>query len=478
VTIDSHPQSHRPPRRAALPTRALDRLRGLHRARSGVLADLLLYAGSAAFAGFTALTSTLPAHRSWGQLAVYGYLALVAVAVVQLVVRRGVLVRPGVRMALVFGGWLVTTLVPLVVEAAQRAAGEPGHAQEEVGVVETAASRLMDTGSPYLSHDGILHALPSLGYLAYVPYNPGIAVFGLPRRFYGDAWWTDARVWFAVVTAAALVWALALLRGRVATGRLVRAAQVVTVLPTCALALATGGDDLPVLALTLLALAFAYRRRWLLAGLVAGDAGAMKLFGALVLVMLAVLACTAAARDAENAVTDGGRWRQWWDSWLGDGVRYLVPAVGVPLLVMLPVVARDPGGVWENLVRYPLGQGLAKSPAASNFPGHLIAVLVPGGKAIAAGLLVVAALAVLIHLVVRPPREAAAVAARAAMAMLAIIVLAPASRFGYLLYPEAYLVWALVMRAAARRPAPEPAAEPEPAPVDPTVWAAPGTRPT
>lgn len=474
-----------------MPVRALGGLRRLHQARSGVVADLLLYVGSAGFAGITAVTSTLPAHRSWGQLAVFGYLALVLVAVVQLVARRGVLLRAGVRMGLVFGGWAVTTLVPLLVEATQRAAGEPGHAQEEVGVVETAASRLLDTGSPYLSHDGILHALPSLGYLAYVPYSPGIVVFGIPRRLYGDAWWTDARVWFALVTAAALVWALALLRGRVTTTRLVRAAQAVTVLPTCALALATGGDDLPVLALTLLALAFAYRRMWLLAGLVAGDAATMKFFAGPVLVILAVLAFTAAARDraaaaAGETVTLGsgfeggappvGRWRRWWDEWLGDGVRYLGPAVGVPVLVMLPVLARDPGGVWENLVRYPLGQGLANSPAASNFPGHLIAVLVPGGKGIAAGLLAVAALAIVVHLLVRPPRDAGAVALRAAVAMLAIIVLAPASRFGYLLYPVAYAVWALALWPVPA-PAPEPEVEPEPEITDPTVWAAPGTQP-
>jgi hypothetical protein len=488
VTIDSAVPAHRP---AGSPlTRAVGALRSLHRARAGTLADLVLYLGSAAFAGATALTSTLPAHRAWGQLAVFGYLALVAVAVVQLVLRRGVLLRAGVRMALVFAGWTATTLVPLLVEAAQRASGQHGRAQEEVGVVETAGARLMDTGSPYLSHDGILHALPSLGYLAYVPYNPGIAVFGLPRRFYGDAWWTDARVWFALVTAAALVWALALLRGRVATTRLVRAAQVVTVLPTCALALATGGDDLPVLALTLLALAFAYRRQWLLAGLIAGDAGALKLFALPVLVMLAVLVLTAARTGAARTGTDTdppvpagepvGRWRRWWEAWLGDAVRYLVPAVGVPLLVLLPVVARDPGGVWENLVRYPLGQGLAKSPAASNFPGHLIAVLVPGGKTIAAGLLAVAALAVAVHLLVRPPAGAGAVAARAAVAMLAIIALAPASRFGYLLYPVAYAVWAAVLRAIDPvAPAPDEPADPPtdqtPVATSPTVWAPPGT---
>ena len=86
-----------------------------------------------------------------------------------------------------------------------------------------------------------------------------MALFGLPRAIAGDAWWTDARIWFALATAAALVAAVATLRrtGHRPTGSdrpgrdsaLVRAVQLATVLPICALTLATGGDDLPVLAL-------------------------------------------------------------------------------------------------------------------------------------------------------------------------------------------------------------------------------------
>ena len=56
--------------------------------------------------------------------------------------------------------------------------------------------------------------------------------------------------------------ALVLCRGP--TERKVRALQVLTVLPTAALPLATGGDDMPIVAFLLLAMVLAQRRRPLL----------------------------------------------------------------------------------------------------------------------------------------------------------------------------------------------------------------------
>ena len=419
-----------------MPPRRTDRLlrlaRTVHRAGRGLGADLTLYAVSAAYAAFTALYSTLPAHRTWGTIALPAYLVLALVALVQLLLRRGSGTR--VRMGVVFVGWAGTTLLPLIVEAAARAGGALGKAQDEVEVVEMAGARLVDTGTPYLSHEGIAAALPSLGYLAYVPYNPGIAVFGLPRRYFGDAWWTDARVGFAVVTGAALIAALCLLRQLTGGPVLVRAAQVVTVLPVCALTLATGGDDMPVLALSLLALAFAARALatdgrpalywWLAAGLVAGDTAAMKMFALPVLVIIGVLLFV--------HVRGAFGW-------------YVVPAIAVPAATLLPVILRNPDAVVENLIRYPMGNGLAESPAASNFPGHLLAVLVPQGSTLAAGLLAATALLFVVHLVARPPATAGSASWRAGVALLLAILIAPASRFGYLLYPAAYAVWAVAL---------------------------------
>ena len=93
-------------------------------------------------------------------------------------------------------------------------------------------------------------------------------------------------------------------------------------------------------------------------------------------------------------------------------------------------------------MRFPLGRGLVTSPAASPFPGHLIADQVPGGHAIATLALCVGAVWIGVWLVRRPPSTAAAAAAVSAWGLLTAILLIPATRFGYLLYPVAYACWA------------------------------------
>ncbi|GAB3949953.1 hypothetical protein GCM10027614_49560 [Micromonospora vulcania] len=146
--------------------------------------------------------------------------------------------------------WASGTLLPLLWQSIERAAGRTDRAQEEVLVVEQAGSRLLEHGTPYLGHDAIASLPPGEQLLGYTPYQPGMALFGLPRALI-DTWWTDARVWFAVATALALALAVAALRTTPATansprgGTLLRGIQAATVLPICALTLATGGDDLP-----------------------------------------------------------------------------------------------------------------------------------------------------------------------------------------------------------------------------------------
>ena len=86
---------------------------------------------------------------------------------------------------------------------------------------------------------------------------------------------------FTVVVAL-----FALSRLRPPTDARFRAFQVLTVLPTAALPLATGGDDMPVVALMLLGLVALQRRRPVLAGLALGAASSLK-FTAWPLVVLA-----------------------------------------------------------------------------------------------------------------------------------------------------------------------------------------------
>jgi glycosyl transferase family 87 len=218
-----------------------------------------------------------------------------------------------------------------------------------------------------------------------------------------------------VVTAAVLIAAAYGLNDHV------RPIQAATVLPICALTLATGGDDLPVLALCLLALAWCAKDRYTAAGLAVGAAGALKLFAWPVALVLLV-----------HALTKGR----------STATRFAAGAIGLPVVAMIPPALVDPGAFVENVIRFPLGHGLVTSPAQSPFPGHLIASGAPGGRAVAAVLLAAAGLGIAVALLRRTPRTATAAAFFCGYGLLAAILLMPSTRFGYLLYPIAFLVWA------------------------------------
>ncbi|MFI2648858.1 glycosyltransferase 87 family protein [Micromonospora fulviviridis] len=417
---------------------AFRRWQAVDTAGGGLPLDLGLYAASAVFAAVTAATSTLLPHRAWGTLATIGYALAALAAAGQLLARRR---RPGTplaglpaRWAVTGFAWATTALLPVVAQSIQRAGGRTDRAQEEVIVVEHAGARLAEHGTPYLGHDAIAALPPGEQLLGYTPYQPGMALFGLPRAA-ADAWWTDARVWFALVTALALAAAVLTLRATAGPGAprrdaaVLRAVQAATVLPVCALTLATGGDDLPVLAFCLLALALAAVGRPGRAGLAVGVAGALKLFAWPVAV---VLVCWAVTRRA--------------------GLRTALGALGLPVLALLPVLLVDRDALVENVLRFPLGHGLVTSPAQSPFPGHLIASALPAGRVVAAALLVAVAVAIAVRLLRRPPRTAAATALICGYGLLAAILLMPSTRFGYLLYPIALLVTAPALALAERRP--------------------------
>ena len=408
---------------------AVRHLTTVDRAAGGLAGDATLYGLSTVFALVTALTSTLAPHRAWGAVAAWAYLAAFLVTGWQWMRHR----RTG-RGPLTLLAWIGTALLPLVLQAVQRSGGRTDRAQEEVVVIEQAGARLLDTGTPYLGPQDIAALPPGETLLGYFPYQPGMAAFGLPRAIAGTAWWTDARVWLAVTTAVALCAAVALLRGTARSddhGATVRAMQFATVLPICALTLATGGDDLPVLALCLLALAGCATDRFGTAGLAVGAAAAIKLFALPIVVVLAVLALAS-----------------------GRGRRFLAGAIGLPVLVLVPTMLVDATALVENVIRFPLGDGLVTSPAQSPFPGRLISAYLPGGRYVAAGLLVAAAIAIAVRLLRRPPRTAFSAALISGYGLLTAILLVPSTRFGYLLYPLALLAWAPVLLPASAAGAP------------------------
>ncbi|MGW3601803.1 glycosyltransferase 87 family protein [Micromonospora sp. NPDC005161] len=414
------------------PTALRRRWRTLDTAAGGLALDLGLYAVSAVFAAITAVTSTLLPHRAWGAVATVGYLIATLAVVVQLHLRRrgsaSRLVGLPARWAVTGFVWASTALLPVLWQSVERATGRTDRAQEEVLVVEQAGARLLEHGTPYLGRDAIAALPPAEQLLGYTPYQPGMAMFGLPRALV-DAAWTDARVWLAVGTALALALAVAALRAAHRAhpagtddrpgAALLRGVQAATVLPICTLTLATGGDDLPVLALCLLALALAAADRPGRAGLAVGLAGALKLFAWPVALVLIAWGLTRRA-----------------------GTRVAAGAIGLPVATLLPALLVDRDALTENVLRFPLGHGLVTSPAQSPFPGYLIATALPAGRLIAAALLVAAGLAIAVRLARRPPRTAVATALICGYGLLAAIVLMPSTRFGYLLYPLALLTWA------------------------------------
>ena len=141
---------------------------------------------SAIFAAITAVASTLPPHRAWGAVAAAGYAAAAVLAS-----GSG---RPVARLGNGGPGCAVLTFgthdpaCPWLVLVAARAQGRTDRAQEEVMVIEDGARRLLETGSPYLSREAIAALPPGDQLLGYLPYQPGMAVFGLPRADVRSGW--------------------------------------------------------------------------------------------------------------------------------------------------------------------------------------------------------------------------------------------------------------------------------------------------
>ena len=95
---------------------------------------------------------------------------------------------------------------------------------------------------------------------------------------------------------------------------------------------------------------------------------------------------------------------------------------------------------------FPLGLTKQKTPAASPLPGHLLADTGMAGHWAAVGLLAVAGVAFVVWLIARPPRDTRAAAWRLAVGLTAMFTLAPATRWGYFVYPIGLVGWLLLTR--------------------------------
>lgn len=429
--------------------------------------DAVLYAASALFAVGTAQFASISLYQQWGRLAVGPYaFGAVASAVAARRTRRRAAERAEVVAALApwqgsegaapaprgadeTPGWhwtapralillvvlLGATLVPLSLEVMWRTdTGGTGTAyvQPEVAVVEQSGTLYGHGQDPYryINPKAPPKAPPGQpAYDVYNPYLPLMSLFGLARSTDASPRLTDARVAFSVFTILVVVVALALCRGP--TGPRVLALQSMTVLPTAALPLATGGDDLPVAALLLLGLVLLQRRRPLWAGAVLGVAASMKIT-AWPLAALAFLVATdrRGRRGARPAML------------VGAGI------LGVMIPAVLPTAAENFSAFVENVVRFPLGLAGVQSPAASPLVGHLVVSLFPGIHRLFTLGLAGAGVVVLGYVLARHrPTTPAALARLVGWIMTVAILLAPATRVGYLLYPVDLFVWAWLLRS-------------------------------
>ncbi len=382
------------------------------------------YASFAVFAGLTVLLSTEPIHRLWGTWAVCGY-GLAAVITLAWKA-RGAMAALGVSVA----GAVIGPLGQLAAT---------GRNLPEVSVIERAAALLLQHGTPYLS----AAQQAGGGYSRYNPYLPAMTVFGLPHALFGAGLLTDPRVWagaaFIVLCAAAF--GVSGLRGTgfrgTGPGLASHRTAFLVATPLIAFPLAVSGNDLPVLGLLCLGLSYAGRPdpggrasaparsngagSPVLAGIVLGLAAAMK---ATAWPALLVACALLAARYGPRAAA-----------------RFTVAAGAVFAAVLAPWIITGPAALFRNTVLFPLGLSGVRSPAASPLPGHLLAAAGHPGHVIAIALLAGAGLAVAGALLLRPPATLAAACRVLAVGLTLMFALAPASRWGYFVYPAGLLGW-------------------------------------
>ncbi|MGC2486397.1 MAG: glycosyltransferase 87 family protein [Acidimicrobiales bacterium] len=386
--------------------------------------DGLLYLLAAGFALTLGETSTQAAQWQWGYLAMgpYALAALLAFVLARCVVRRQRLVRLVLFSAVILGA----VAAPLGLEAHWR------HAQPEVGVIARAGELISKGKDPYRTYDEhgrLVNEIKDLpAFESFFPYFPLMGIFGLPSAVsHKSKGLTDARIIMTLMSIIVSGWALALLRA--SKEQKLRVAQVLIALPTGALFFATGGDDMPILALMLLAVAALQRRQSNLAGISLGLAAAMKITawpmaaGALLV-----------SRNPEGRST----WK-----------RVLAWIATTVIVTTVPFAVRAPHAFMANVFAFPLGLAGVSSPAASALPGHLLTTWMPVlGHILAPVSFVIGGYFATKYIHRHWPLTLSQILGLLAIVFLGLICVASATRVGYVIYPLNLLLWSSVTKEA------------------------------
>ena len=296
----------------------------------------------------------------------------------------------------------------------------------EVKVISQSAVLLLQHGTPYLP-PGQLDS-----WLSYNPYLPVMAVFGMPKALGAHGLFGDPRVWLTAVSIALIFAAFSVAAPhRHCDGcryDVLLSTVFIAASPVIAFPLAVGITDPPVIALMFLTLALIARPSGLIKAAAAlGVACAMK---ATAWPAVPVFTAMLAARDGARKA-----WRF---------AAATVVIAGVLAVLFAPEALANPYSFLQNTVLFPLGLTKHKTPAASPLPGHLLADTGMAGHWAAVGLLAAAGVAFVVWLIVRPPRDARAAAWRLAIGLTIMFTLAPATRWGYFVYPIGLVGWLLL----------------------------------
>jgi hypothetical protein len=390
--------------------------------------DAFLYGISGVFALGFAVTSKEPSQWRWGAVAAGPYLVSAALtwALRRREFIRGHSVRLGLFALVVFGA----TLLPLGLEARWRHLdGGLAYAQPEVGVIERSGAALDKGVTPYTSyvHDGhVVDRVAGLpAYESFFPYFPLMGIFGLPSAItHRGEGLTDARIIMTMMTMVVSGWALAM--WRVTRRHKIRAAQVLLALPTGALFLATGGDDMPILALCLLAVVALDRRRKNIAGVSLGLAAAMKLTAWPIAAGLLL-----ASYDHQGSRT----WR-----------RVLAWITAIVTVTVVPFAIKSPHAFLANVFAFPLGLAHVSSPAASPLPGHILtSVFPPLGHVLAPLAVAISSFVIGRYLRRHWPVDLRHVLVGLAGLFVVMICSASATRIGYFIYPINLGLWSTMV---------------------------------
>ena len=396
---------------------------------SPVVSDGFLYFGAGAFALLIGLTSNEPAQWHWGYISFASYFAASLFLFVggRTQMASSFSLRKIVLILLVLG----VVVVPLGLETHWRQNnGGHGYAQPEVSVIERSANNVVKGTDPYtvdVKNGKVLNSIRGLPtYESFFPYFPLMSVFGLPdaitHRGFGL---TDARIVMSVLTIAIGLLALRLFRTK--KEKKIRLAQVLFALPTGALFLATGGDDMPILALMLLSLVALQRKQIYVSAVSIGIASAMKLT-AWPMALGSLLALRGEAFK--------GKWKQ-----------FVIVVCAIVTVAIVPFALKAPHAFFANVFEFPLGLSHVTSPAASALPGHILASWWhPFKHILPAGTLLIGGYFMAKYFKTHWPLTLAKMLSLLSVCFFVLMCVSSATRFGYIIYPINFALWSWATR--------------------------------